>query len=174
MRKLAALAIAAALAAGPALAKAPEPKKPIEVERLMGRWYEILRTPNAMQKNCHGAYQVWARSGPEKFSITQTCHKDSLDGEPKTVPTTAKAVDPGRNTKFEASFFGGIIKQQYWMLDHDDGYSWMIASTSGGNFVSLLARRPSLPAAEVDALKERIGAMGLRTDRLIAMGAKAP
>ncbi len=67
-----------------------------------------------------------------------------------------------------------MIKQQYWMLDHDDAYSWLIASTSGGNFVSLLARQPSLPAAEVAALTGRIGSMGLRTDRFVAMGAKAP
>lgn len=171
MRKFAVVALAVMLA-GPAFAKAPEPKKPVEIDRLMGRWYEILRTPNAMQKNCYGAYQVWARSGPDKFSIMQTCHKDSLDGETKSTPTTAKVVDPGTNAKFEASFFGGIIKQQYWMLDHDDGYSWMIASTSGGNFVSLLARKPVLPAAEIEAHKERIAAMGLRAERLVAMGAK--
>ncbi len=174
MHLLASLAIAAALVAGPAMAKAPEPKKPIEVDRLMGRWYEILRTPNPMQKNCFGAYQVWSRLGPDKFAIVLTCRKDGLDGEAKHVPTSAKAVDPGRNTKFEASFFGGIIKQQYWMLDHDDGYSWMIASTSGGNFVSLLARQPSLPDAEVEALTDRIAALGLRTDKLVAMGARTP
>lgn len=171
MRTLVSLCVAAATVASPALAKAPEPKKPIEIDHLMGRWYEILRTPNVRQTNCYGAYQVWTRTEPGKFSIAQTCHRDSLTGEAKTTPTSAKTLDPGTNTKFEASFFGGIIKAQYWILDHDDGYSWMIGSTSGGNFVSLLARKPALPDAEVASLKARIGAMGLNTEKLVAMGA---
>jgi hypothetical protein len=31
---------------------APEPTKPVDLSRFMGRWYEILRTPNKDERSC--------------------------------------------------------------------------------------------------------------------------
>jgi apolipoprotein D and lipocalin family protein len=173
MHRVLAGAIVAALLAFPALAKAPEPRKTLDLSRFMGRWYEIVRTPNLMQRNCYAASQVWSRRPDGKFAIAQVCHRDSADGPEKTVMTTVKVLDPdGASAKLEASFFGGLVKQQYWILDRADDYSWMIASTEGGHYVSVLARAPALPRAEIDALVRRIAAMGLDTGKLAVMAAK--
>ena len=110
-----------------ALAAAPEPRKPIDLDRFMGRWFEILRTPNGAQANCHAAYQVWSQPKPGRFSIAQVCHRDSPAGPERRVQTGARTLDPPTNAKFEASFFGGLIRRQYWVIDHADDYGWMIA-----------------------------------------------
>lgn len=160
-RPLLLLVLAAILAAPPALAEtAPEPRRAIEIERFMGRWYEIVRTPNNRQRNCHGAYQVWAKKRDGTFDIDQVCHAGDRNGPARHVDTAARIVDPATNAKFEASFFGGLIRRQYWVIDRADDYGWMIASTADGKFVALLARTPGLPTAKQAALKARMRALG--------------
>ncbi len=122
----------------------------------MGRWREIVRTPANRQKNCHGAYQVWSRKADGAFDIDQVCHGGDRKGPERHVDTAARIVDPATNAKFEASFFGGLIRRQYWVIDHGDDYGWMIASTSDGKFVALLARTTGLPPARLSALKARM------------------
>ena len=165
---------AASLTSTPVLAEtAPEPKRAIDVDRFMGRWYEIVRTPNNRQKNCHAAHQVWARKPDGGFDIDQVCHAGDRDGPARHVDTAARIVDTTTNAKFEASFFGGLIRRQYWVIDHGDDYGWMIASTSDGKFVSLLARTPGLPLARLSSLKTRIRALGF-DNKLEDVGARAP
>ena len=161
------------LATGSFAAGAPEPRKSIDLDRFMGRWYEILRTPNDAQKNCYAAFQVWTQTAPGRFSIAQACHRDSPTGTEHRVQTGARVLDAPTNAKFEASFFAGLIRRDYWVLDHADDYSWMIASTSNGRFVGVLARKPQLPKPEVETLSGKVAAMGLDAAHMVAADAGA-
>lgn len=170
MRKRLLPIVAALAVALPAAAKAPEPTKTLDLDRFMGRWYEIYRTPNDRQKNCFAAQQTWARKG-NGFSIRQSCRRGTPDGPERVVGTSARVIDPATNAKFEASFFGGLIRQRYWVIDRAEDYSWMIASTEAGNFVSILARTPGLPRSQQAALVGRAAALGFDAARLQAVGA---
>jgi apolipoprotein D and lipocalin family protein len=172
MRKLiVAVAVAALAVAGAARAAAPEPRKPIDAPRFMGRWYEILRTPSGATDNCFSASQVWSQKPDGDFAIVQRCHKGAPDGPVKLVQTKAKPLNAD-HTKWEASFFGGLIRKKYWVIDRADDYSWMIASTSGGGYVSLLARQPGLGKGELNRLTARIASLGFDTARLQSVGVK--
>ena len=159
------------LLALPAAAAAPEPVKPLDVNRFMGRWYEILRTPNDRQKNCYAAYQVWTRKAANRFAIAQHCRKGSRTGPLEVVQTDARLLGHPSNAKFEASFFGGLIRKDYWVIDRADDYSWMIASSSDGKYPAVLARTPGLPPARQAELKRRMAQLGLPTGQLQAVGA---
>ncbi len=152
--------------AGAARAQAPEPAKTLDLEKFMGRWYEIMRTPNIMQRNCFAAYQVWSPTEPGKFLIKQYCHRGSATGPEHLVNTAARVLNPPDNTKFEATFFAGLIKQRYWVIDHDPDYRWMIASTADGKYPALLSRTGALSASEQARLKTRMSEMGLPTQQL--------
>ena len=165
------IAVAApAMTPAPAFAEAPEPRSRVDLDRFMGRWYEILRTPNDHQRNCWAASQVWARRGPDRFSIAQTCHRGSRDGRATTVNTSARVLDTTTNAKFEASFFGGLIRQRYWVIEVAPDYSWMIATTADGQFPALLSRSPTMSAAEQTRLRARIGQLGMPTRQLEPSG----
>jgi apolipoprotein D and lipocalin family protein len=152
--------------AAPAFAGAPEPRRSLDLTRFMGRWHEIIRTPNNNQLNCHGAFQDWSHKADGSFAIDQVCHRDQPDGPPRHVSTTARVVDPVTRAKFEASFFGGLLRRQYWVIDHDDDYGWMIASTADGKFVALLARTPTLPPVQLAALRARMRMLGFTENKL--------
>lgn len=161
-RALAPLFAALALGvAAPAAAEAPEPRRPLDMERFVGRWHEILRTPNAAQRDCHAASQVWSRVEGVRYRVLQTCRRGGPDGPARNVDTAVRVLNPGENTKFEATFFGGLVRQRYWVVDRADDYSWMIATTADGRFPAVLARRPDLPPAEVERLRRRVAGLGL-------------
>ncbi len=166
-----ALATGAGLATASFAAGAPEPRKAIDLDRFMGRWNEVLHTPNDLQKNCYAAFQIWSSDGPGRFSIFQVCHRGSATGPEHRVRTGARVLDPPINARFEASFFGGLIHKDYWILDHADDYSWMIASTTDGKFIGVLTRKAELAREEVEIMSARVSALGLDANHLVAANA---
>lgn len=153
---------------GLAAAQAPEPRQTLDLDRFMGRWHEILRTPNDHQRDCWAGSQVWAQTAPGRFSIAQTCHRGSRNGPIRRINTVARVTDTATNAKFEASFFGGLIRQRYWVIDIAPDYSWMIATTADGQFPALLSRSPNMSQAQRQQLTARMVRLGLPTGQLEA------
>jgi len=140
----------------------------LDPARIMGRWYEILRTPNKLQRNCFAAYEVWARKG-EAYTVQQVCHRDSPEGRVAEVSGDAKPLN-ARQTLFDTSFLGGLIHARYVLADHAPDYSWLIATTADGRYPKLLARAPGLPQSEQETLKQRMAQMGFDVQRLEPCG----
>jgi apolipoprotein D and lipocalin family protein len=150
-----------------ARAAAPEPAKPVSAAFYSGKWYEIARLPTKTQKDCVAGQSQFTAKGDGGFSVVQTCRVGSLSGPLKTYDTTGKILPSTNNAKFQLAFFGGVVKQEYWVIDRDDGLSWAVMGTPGGNFAWLMSRRPTLSAAVRDAIVARLKAAGYKTDRLI-------
>jgi apolipoprotein D and lipocalin family protein len=163
---LAAAAIGAGLAAGAALAAAPQPKKPVAIDRFLGRWYEIARTPNVNQKNCWAPTMTWTRVSADRYAVSQTCRKGSVSGPVSSTKSSVSIVDSKTNAKLNVGFFGGVVKQEYWVLDHADDYRWALVGTPGGNFIWVLARKPSLSSAERAEVIGRVRALGYNPGKL--------
>ena len=48
----------------------------------------------------------------------------------------------------QLGMLGGLISQEYWILDHADDNRWLIMATANQRYVWLLSRAPALSAAE--------------------------
>jgi apolipoprotein D and lipocalin family protein len=165
--KLASLAVVGALAAGAAQAGAHPPVRPVAASLYSGRWYEIARTPNTMQKDCQGATSDFQGFDAGMFTVVETCHRGTPSGPAKTIRARAKIVPASDNTRFRMSFFGGLVHQEYWILDHSGDGAWAVMATPGGNYVWLLSRRPSLPPSVQAAALARVSALGYAPSRLV-------
>ncbi|MFN3512228.1 MAG: lipocalin family protein [Phenylobacterium sp.] len=160
------LALAALLlAAAPAAAAPPAPSERIELTQMMGRWYEIARLPNKMQSGCQGGTSEWTRAAGG-YSVVQRCHKAGLSKPPTEWKATARVMDPATNAKLQMSFFGGLVKQEYWVLDHQPDQGWLVLGTPGGNYVWLMAERPTLPANVRTQALARLRQLGYDVGRL--------
>lgn len=157
------LALFWAALASPGFAQAPQPRKAIDLDRFVGRWHEIAHTPNARQKSCVAGSMDWARAGA-KLSVRQICRLRS--GKSKVVSGGADVVDRQTNAKLKLSLMGGLIKQEYWVLDRADDYAWAVVGTPGGNYVWLLSKRPDLSEADRSVALQRMRALGYDTASL--------
>ena len=164
IRLTAALSVATALFASP-VAAAPQTVAYLEPTKMMGRWYEIARLPNQIQKGCQAGASDWTRSA-EGFSVVQSCHKGAPDGPLSLWRAKARVADPTTNAKFRMTFFGGLVSQEYWVLDRRDADGWLILSTHDGKYLWLMCQRPTLPAVARAQAVTRIKQLGFDPARL--------
>ena len=160
-----ALALAALLAATPALAAAPEPQKPVSPSQFTGRYYEIARLPTPYQRDCEAPTMDWERGRGGGLSLVLTCRHGSPTGRPSVRRASARIIDARSNAKLKVSFMGGLASAEYRVIDH--GPQWVLMGTSGGNYLWLLSRTPSLPAAARNAAVARARALGYNVSRFI-------
>lgn len=164
-RTVLAAVCAAGLAALPALAAAPQPTKPISAGFYSGTWYEIARTPNGNQKDCHAPTSQFSPAKGGKYLMTQTCRKGAPNGPAKVWKAEGAIVPGSGNAKFKARFFG-LVSQEYWILDCAGDNSWAIMATPGGNYVWLMSRKAVMSSTAKAAALARIKALGYSTARL--------
>lgn len=159
-----AAAAATCLAAGPAGAQ-PQPVERIELTKMMGRWYEVARLPNKVQAGCQAGASDWVRVS-DGFAVTQTCRKGAPDGPVAQWKAKARVADPASNAKFKMTFFGGLVSQEYWVLEHKADQGWIILSTRDGKYLWLMSQKPTLPAAAKAQAVSRIRQLGFDPGRL--------
>jgi apolipoprotein D and lipocalin family protein len=164
LKRLTVFLVAAAFVASHAMAMA-QPVPHIELTKMMGRWYEVARLPNKTQHGCQAGTSDWTRTG-EGFSVVQACHRGSPDGPLAEWKAKARVADPVSNAKFKMSFFGGLISQEYWVLDQRSDEGWLILATHDGNYLWLMSQKPTLPANIRAEAVARIKQLGFNVDRL--------
>lgn len=156
-------ALGVVLAAAPASAGS-DPVRKVELTSMMGRWYEVARVPNQLQRGCTGGASEWTRT-KDGFSVVQSCHKGAPDGPVSQWRAKARVSDPS-NTKFKMTFFGGLVSQDYQVLDHRPGEGWLILSTRDGKYLWLMSQKPTLPAPIKAEAISRIRQLGFDPGRL--------
>ena len=163
------LALALLACAGSARASAPEPVRPVSITMFSGRWYEIGRIAEGASRRCDFATTDFAGQAGGAFSVIQTCHEGSPDGPAHAIKASARILANTGNTKIKVGFLGGLISQEYWILDHaDDDQSWALMATPGGRFLLLLSRLPTTPAPIRQVAVTHIAALGYTVSHLKA------
>ncbi len=153
-------AAAALLIAAPAAAA--EGVEKVELTKMMGRWYEVARIPNKLQNGCQAGASDWTPQAGG-FAVVQSCWKA------KGAPTTWKAratVSDASNTRIRMTFFGGLVSQDYRVLEHKVDQGWLILSTANGKYVWLMSQKPTLPSAVKNQAVARIRQLGFDAGRL--------
>jgi apolipoprotein D and lipocalin family protein len=141
----------------------PQPAKPVELVRYLGRWYEIARYEQGFQKDCEGVTADYSLRADGKIRVVNTCRKP--DGSSKDATGRAKVVDAATNAKLKVSFFGPFYGD-YWVLDRAEDYSWAIVGEPSGRYLWLLAREARPSAERIEALYARARALGYDTSML--------
>lgn len=162
---LAALAAAVMFAPFAGAQAAPEPTRRIEISQMMGRWYEVARVPNALQRGCQAGASDWAASATG-FAVVQSCHKGSPTGPLSIWKAKATVADPKTNAKLKMTFFGGVVSQDYVIVDHRPDQGWLVLATANGKYLWLMSQKPTLPAAIRAQAVARIRQLGFDVGRL--------
>ncbi len=150
-----------------AFTPAPAPTKPVELQRYVGRWYEVARVPNHFErgKGCDAPTADYLQDAKGAVTVVQTCHENAPNGPEKVYHATAQILDPGTNAKFKLTFYV-LLTKEYWVLDHAQDYKWAIVGDPTGKFLWFFSRQPILAAGFKEAMLARAKALGYDTGRL--------
>ena len=124
----------------------PQPAKSVDLQKYLGRWYEIARYEQGFQKGCEGVTADYSLRPDGGIGVLNRCRKS--DGRISQARGRAKIVDPATNAKLKVSFFGPFYGD-YWVLDHADDYRWSIVGEGSGRYLWLLSRDATPSDAEV-------------------------
>lgn len=115
----------------------------VDLNRYMGKWYEIARLPNRFQRDCASDSTANYTLRPDgKITVLNECRRP--DGRPKSAEGTARvASDKGPNTKLKVTFFWPF-SGNYWIIDLDPDYRWAVVGEPDRKYLWILSREPEL------------------------------
>ncbi|MBT9569395.1 MAG: lipocalin family protein [Thiobacillus sp.] len=134
----------------------------VELNRYYGTWYEIARLPNRFQKMCVSDVQATYQPDGEDVAVLNRCR--AADGTLEQARGIAKVVKGSGGAKLRVSFFRPFYGD-YWILDLDPAYRWVLIGEPGRDYAWVLARQPELDSATLDALLSKAAALGFDRQR---------
>jgi apolipoprotein D and lipocalin family protein len=144
----------------------PEPLKPVDLSRYLGRWYEFARYDTRFERGSEGVTAEYSQRPDGLIRIVNTCRRGGLGGPLRATSGRAKIVPGSGDAKLRVSFFGPVFRGRYWVLDHDDNYNWAIVGEPSGKYLWILTREPAPDIAVQELLIARARALGYDTHRL--------
>ena len=143
----------------------------VELDRYAGTWYEVALYPNRFQQDCAAdTTATYTPLGDGRIGVRNRCRR--ADGSEMSVDGVAEVVDPASNARLKVSFlpdwlrWTGIGRGDYWVLYLSPDYRVAIVGEPSREYLWILARTPTLPEAEYEALMAKVRAAGYDPARL--------
>ena len=132
----------------------------IDINKYMGKWYEIARYENSFQKKCGGTTADYKLIG-KSVQVINTCEKLNTNGELQVAHGTAFVTDTKTNSKLKVSFVPflqrwGWFAGKYWILEIGKNYEYAVVGEPKREFLWILSRTKRLPQETYNMLLERI------------------
>lgn len=146
----------------------------VDLDRYVGKWYEIARFPNRFQSECSNSTAEYSFRSDGKIRVINTCKK--RNGEIDKAEGVAEVVDPSAQAKLKVSFlpswlrWTGIGKGDYWIIDLATDYSYAVVSEPERQYLWILSRSSSLSRSEYEGILNRLRAQGFDLSPLILSG----
>jgi len=137
----------------------------VDLDRYLGRWYEIASYPAWFQKNCTAVTADYSLRDDGNIEVINSCRKKTLDGKLKQSKGKAKVVDETTNAKLKVSFFGPFWGT-YWIIDLDPEYQWAVVGGPSRKYLWVLSRTPQMDEKLLDEILSRLPAKGYDPERL--------
>jgi apolipoprotein D and lipocalin family protein len=160
---------AALVLASAANAAAPEPTRRVDQQAYTGRWYEIARMPNRLQRGCQAPSVDYSIEGLKVRAVQRCAASNGRNG--RVYRSSGRILDPGANAKVRLTF-AGFWSQDYWIVDHDPAAGWALVGDPAGKYLWVMFRDARPASAARDAAVARAGALGYNVTRLEYFGAR--
>ncbi|MFO1477912.1 MAG: lipocalin family protein [Verrucomicrobiota bacterium] len=167
------LAIAWILTGCTGVPKGVTPVQGFELNRYLGRWYEIARLDHSFER---GLSHVTAEYSPRDGGGVRVVNRGYSDGKKEWKSAEGKAFfvkspDIGYlKVSFFGPFYGSYI---IFELDEKD-YQYSVISGPNKSYLWILSRTPEIHPELKDKLISRAAALGFDTSKLVFPDQQAP
>jgi len=139
----------------------------VDLNRYLGKWYEIATIPARFQLGCHCVTAEYSLKNNGRIKVVNSCRKDSAEGPFKSVTGRAKVVRGSKNAKLKVSFFRPFWGN-YWIIQLDqENYQWAVVSDPSRKYLWILSRTPQMDEELYQKLVDYCKSVGLNTDLLV-------
>jgi len=143
----------------------------VELERYMGRWYEIAKIPNRFQRKCDRDTTATYTLRPDgDVTVINRCLRE--DGREVIARGLAKVVDPSTGAKLKVSFVSllgvRLFWGKYWVIGLDPNYQWALVGEPKRKYGWILARETALTSEQWETVHRILGEKGYDPARFIS------
>lgn len=138
----------------------------VDIERYLGKWYEIALYPNWFEKGCFGSTAYYEKLEGGKIKVTNQCRMHGPEGELNEAIGEADIADRKTNAKLKVQFFWPF-KGDYWIIDLDKDYQYAIVSEPNRQYLWILTRSPHMEPQILEMLKTKIRRNGFDLSYLV-------
>ena len=136
----------------------------LDINRYMGKWYEIARYNHFFEKGMTHVYTEYSLQPDGKIKVI---NRGIKDGKPKEIIGKGKQPSPKEHPgQLKVSFFLWFYAD-YYILELDKDYQYALVGSSSNDYLWILSRTPQMPKAELDHLLQKIVQRGYDTSKLI-------
>jgi len=135
----------------------------LDLNRYLGKWYEIARFPNRFEAGCTNVTATYAMRGDGDIRVENACTKGGIA---EVIEGKAWVVDTAKLKVTFVPWLGAIAAGDYWVLDVKSNYSMAVVGAPSGGFGWVLARKPTLSKADTDRAMGVFAANGYDTTQL--------
>lgn len=139
--------------------------KYVDLERYLGKWYEIARYDHSFERGCSDVEAIYSLREDGMIGVLNRCYiKES--GKTKEAHGRAKIVDKVTNSKLKVTFFWPFYGN-YWIIDLAEDYRYVVVSEPSKKYFWILSRTPTLLDVDRNGILERSSKLGFDSAKLI-------
>lgn len=146
----------------------------VEFQRYSGRWYEISRLPMWFERKCIGDVTATYTPRPdERLEVINRCRTEDGFISARGIAEASDPTRPGQlRVRFAPDWLAWlpVVWGDYWILDIDSDYQWVLIGAPSRNYLWILARTPSLNPFTVAALKQYAAEQGFDIAQMVDVG----
>jgi apolipoprotein D and lipocalin family protein len=169
---LAGLALVLTVALSGCFCNSPETVDFVDVERYMGKWYEIAKFPVIFERGLVGVTAEYTLLDGGKVRVVNQGFKRDFDGDLSRVEGTATVADPATNAKLTVQFGPipfSLFGPNYWIIDLGEDYEYAVVSDRCRSTLWILSRTPQMDSQRYDEIVSWLTQTGFDTGRLELM-----
>lgn len=137
----------------------------VDLQRYLGRWYEIAKFPNRFQRGCDCATAQYSLRKDGDIEVVNQCIKEDDEHSLKTSTGKAWVTDPVTQAQLKVRFFWPF-SGDYWIIDLGSQYEYAVVSEPDRDYLWILSRTPQLPEAVYEGIITRLKEKGFDLSRL--------
>ncbi len=135
----------------------------VELEKYLGKWYEIAHLPAKFQEGCNETTATYTLLDNGVISVLNECKKN---GKMKLAKGKAKVVDKTTNAKLKVTFFWPFYGD-YWIIKLGDDYSYAVVGTPNRKYLWILSRTRQMDDKLFSELVDFVKSKGFNVENLI-------
>ena len=135
----------------------------IELEKYLGKWYEIARLPFRFEEGCTDITATYSLSKDGNVSVLNECLKN---GKLKQAKGKAKVVDKNTGAKLKVTFFWPF-SADYWIINLGENYDYAVVGSPSRKYLWILSRTPQMDDKLFSQLVESVKSKGFNVENLI-------
>jgi apolipoprotein D and lipocalin family protein len=135
----------------------------VELEKYLGKWFEIAHLPARFQEGCSETTATYALSKNGSISVLNECRRK---GKVTQAKGKAKVVDKATGAKLKVTFFWPFYGD-YWIIKLGNDYDYAVVGTPNRKYLWILSRTPQMDDKLFSQLTEFVTSKGFDAGSLI-------